>query len=113
MRSFYRNLAGRRSGRLPPLPPPLPAGALRKALPRIPRACCPLHQRPICLARCFPLRAALALAARPAASEELGPLCAGLAQQLGFDPKLVGSFIDSQPVIPSRGFCPWYAQHGA
>lgn len=52
----------------------------------------------------------LAIAAAPATaadSQELGPLCAGLAQQMNVPPNLVKGFIDSQPVIPSEGFCPW------
>ena len=86
-------------------PPPVPASALRSLDPPLPPIQ-PVNLIKIC--PCFlAVLALFATSSMAADSQELGPLCAGLAQQMNVPPNLVKGFIDSQPVIPSEGFCPW------
>lgn len=47
------------------------------------------------------------VAAQSAVAQQLGPLCAGLADDLGLDPGLVGGFVASLPEPPATGFCSW------
>lgn len=59
------------------------------------------------------LVAAVLAAASPAtfAAETVGPVCTGLAEQMGVEPSLVGAFIGSLPEPPSRSFCSWLTQN--